>query len=72
MVNHHFDDARVICTAPGNPRGAHICVCPEGLDVCTGGSVYCADINHDPYNCGYCGHVCTGGTHCIDRECRLE
>ncbi len=72
MLLHNFGDASVICTATGTSRPAHICICPEGMISCSGGTAYCADLIHDPYNCGYCGHVCTGGTHCMDRECRLE
>lgn len=72
LLNHNWGDGRVICTVPGNPEGEHLCRCPVGLNACYGGPKHCADLKLDSYNCGYCGHVCTGGTHCIAGDCRLE
>jgi len=54
-----------VCTAPTTD------LCPKGQTLCSGGKSgsVCTDLNTDDYNCGSCGHVCTGGTLCSGGIC---
>jgi hypothetical protein len=47
--------------------------CPPSAQTCTdaaGGKVYCADTQHDPGNCGACGHVCPSNATCTAGTCQ--
>lgn len=71
IANYDFSDG-VICTAPGNPNGSNLCRCAEDLRMCGGPPFFCVNLRTDPSHCGSCGNVCTGGTSCIERVCRLS
>lgn len=66
---NNWSDGRMFCSAPGNPRGGHLCLCPEGLAACRDESVYCTDLHTDSNNCSFCGNVCHSGTHCVAGDC---
>ncbi|MGH3264334.1 MAG: hypothetical protein ACRDNS_20330, partial [Trebonia sp.] len=42
--------------------------CPDGQTKCQDG---CTDLQSDPKNCGTCGHVCVGGSHCANGHCAV-
>jgi hypothetical protein len=43
------------------------CACSTGMAAC--GSSGCADLLHDPLNCGTCGHECPGKHACANGVC---
>jgi hypothetical protein len=47
--------------------------CPPGAGMCMfpAGGMYCADLVHDPANCGSCGTVCAPNQICLDGKCQL-
>jgi hypothetical protein len=47
-----------------------VCQCPPGTASCASGS--CADLLHDPMNCGACGNVCPNGKACANGVCLCD
>jgi hypothetical protein len=67
----HACPAGIVCQN-GVCGGGQI-TCPSPAKTCTDqvtGKVYCADIQHDPGNCGACGSVCPSNAICTAGACQ--
>jgi hypothetical protein len=57
------------CTKLHSVCSAGACVCAPGFVLCRiGASLQCIDLSGDAFNCGACGHACTGGV-CTSQAC---
>jgi hypothetical protein len=56
-----------MCPGMGLACIGGVCQCPPGTITCTSSS--CADVLHDPLNCGSCGHACPNGNACANGVC---
>jgi hypothetical protein len=54
------------CTGGTTCDGAGQCLCPAGLQDCSG---VCVDLTADRANCGTCGRACATGEGCQAGEC---
>jgi hypothetical protein len=56
---------------PVNSTDASVPTCGNGLTGCVpaAGNSYCADLVHDPRNCGGCFFTCGGTQTCADGKC---
>jgi hypothetical protein len=59
------------CQSVNQPDGGTMTTCPVGVSQCTlaGSPSYCADLLHDPRNCGSCGFACGATQSCMDGKC---
>lgn len=58
-------------SATGGTKAMRTSVCQLGLTACdSDAGVSCVDAQGDANNCGFCGHVCQAGWHCLAGQCR--